>query len=52
MGDSASKLSVINSCVKIEEKPNVPRYHFKCRFSEDDDYCTSKVYTRTKDTFV
>jgi len=52
MGDSVSKFQVVNSCINKDETPNIPRYHFKCRFSEDDEHCTSRAYTRTKDTFV
>ena len=52
MGESVSKLQIMNSCVNNEETPNIQRYHFKCRHNPDDEFCLTNVYTRTKDTFV
>lgn len=50
MGDMASKASRAY-CTKYDGKLPAPRFHFKCRFHKDDEYCETDVYTRTKDTF-
>ena len=49
MGDTVSKLASTNSCMNQDEKAIIPRFHFKCRYHEDDKECITGIYTRTKD---
>lgn len=40
--------------MRFDERIPPPRFHFKCRYHEDDEYCDHKnknVYTRTTDVF-
>lgn len=52
MGDTIAKITKENSCVKADDTAPIPNFHFKCRFHEEDNYCTSQIYTRTEKTPV
>lgn len=52
MGDLITKVALKNSCVNFDESVVTPRYHFKCRHDDSDEYCPTNIYTRTKDVIV
>ena len=50
MGETLSRMQTSATCVKYDERIPPPRFHFKCRYHKNDEYCETAVYTRTKDT--
>jgi hypothetical protein len=53
MGDLITKVASKNACLS-NDSPNevAPKYHFKCRFHPDDEFCLTDIYTRTTDKKV
>lgn len=49
MGETMSRIQQRNPCINHDDHVHVPRFHFKCRFHKDDEYCETNVYTRTTD---
>lgn len=35
-----------------DQENTPPKYHFKCRFHDEDAYCITQIYTRTDKTPV
>ena len=51
MGNLFAK-SQENVTFYVGEKTLPPRFHFKSRYHEDDEYCEAPMYTRTTDIAV